>query len=71
MIRQPTPRDHLGLVYYRYAAAQLFWKRHWLTHSASVIWNLNLVNIIVLLVRHVLLALCSIALRPLRSAPSR
>ena len=40
-----------------------------LTHPASVIWNLNLINIIVLLVRHFLLALCSIDLRSRCSAP--
>jgi len=64
-----TSRDHLGLLYYGYSAAQLFWEVLLADRLCSVIWNLNLVNVVVLLVRHVLPALFPISLSPFCSAP--
>lgn len=64
-----TSRDHLGLLYYRYSAAQLFWEAPLADRLCSVIWNLNLVNVTVLLVRHFLPALFPIALSPFCSFP--
>ena len=64
-----TSRDHLGLLYYGYSAAELFWKAPLANRLCSVIWNLNLVNVIILLVRHFLPALFPIALSPFCSAP--
>jgi hypothetical protein len=66
---QLTSRDHLGLLYYRYSAARLFWEAPLADRLCSVIWNLNLANVIVLFVRHFLPALCPIALSPFCSAP--
>jgi hypothetical protein len=64
-----TSRDHLGLLYYGYSAAQLFWEAPLADRLCSVIWNLNLVNVIVLFVRHFLPTLYPIALSPFCSAP--
>ena len=62
-------RDHLGLLYYGYSTAQLFWEAPLADRLCSVIWNLNLVNVIVLFVRHYLLALSLVALSPFFSVP--
>jgi hypothetical protein len=47
-----TSRDYLGLLYYGYSAAQQFWEAPLADRLCSVICNLNLVNVIVLFVRH-------------------
>jgi hypothetical protein len=61
-------RDFLGLLYYRYSGTQL-WEAPLADRLCSVIWNLNLVNVIVLFVRHFLSALFPIALSPFCSTP--
>jgi hypothetical protein len=62
-------RDHLGFLYYRYPATQLFWEVPFADRLCSVICNVNLVNVIVLFVRHFLPALSPIALSPFFSVP--
>lgn len=64
---EPTLRDHAGLLYYGYVTAS--WEPPLADHTVSVIWNLNLANIIVLLVRHFLSSMCFIILMPLCFAP--
>jgi hypothetical protein len=64
-----TSREHLGLLYYGYSIAQPVWETPLADRLCSVIWNLNLVNVIVLFVRHFLSALSPIALSPVCSAP--
>lgn len=54
----------LGLLYYGYSATQLFWETPLADRLCSVILNLNLANVIILFVRHLLPALCPIALSP-------
>ncbi|KAF8500192.1 hypothetical protein F5888DRAFT_1632981 [Russula emetica] len=46
-----------GLLYYGYSAAQLFWEAPLADRLCSVIWNLNLVNVIILFVTNPVLDL--------------
>lgn len=66
-IDEPTLRDHSGFLYYGYVAAS--WEPPLADHTVSVMWNLNLANIIVLLARHFLSTMCFIILMPLCFAP--
>ena len=63
-----TCRDNQGLLYYGYSAAQLFLEAPLANGLCSVICNLNLINVIIMFVRHSPPALHIIVLSPFCSA---